>query len=252
MIADGGRTCRGGTPTADIEGTDAPVADRSRVVAPPGPSSGPTVVGMVNDRPVDEPATSNATRARGTTPRARRVPRWLTLPTVLLALAAAVAIAWAGAHPTGNLLAGLIGLVLAGLAAIGWLWIVILAAVRRRFAWSVLVAPLLVGGAVAAVVTGAAERAAFELARPVLAQAVANGTCPSVAGVLPISTCTQLGETGTSFTVQDAGFLNQAGWAYFTDPSEAAQLAGPAEPGQDGHLALEERGGGWFRVIYVW
>lgn len=197
----------------------------------------------------EHPATTDA--SAGPAPR-KRVTRWLTVPTTVLALVATVIIAWAGAHPTGNVIAGVLGLVIAGLAGLAWLWIVILAAVRRRFAWSIIVVPVLVLGAVVAVVSGAAERAGFELAKPVMAQAVANGTCPQVAGVLPISSCHNLGDSGRAFMVGGAGFLNQAGWVYFSDDSEVPGLGGAAEPGEDGFLSLEPRGDGWYRYIYVW
>lgn len=182
----------------------------------------------------------------------RRVPRLLTVTTIVLAAAAALVFAWGGAHPTGNTLAALAGLVIAVVSGLAWLWVVILAAVRRRFAWSIVVAPLLLAASVVAVASGAAERFAFELAKPVLAGAVADGSCPAFAGVLPIGSCTRLGDTGSVFMVEGAGLLNQAGWVHFADDAEAAALAGEAEPGQEGWLAFEPRGEGWYRVIYVW
>ncbi|RRD03412.1 hypothetical protein EII34_14075 [Arachnia propionica] len=190
-----------------------------------------------------------ATRTSG--PKKSRPHRF---PLVVGAMSVGVAsllVVWSGFHPHGNFEASLLGLGALAVAALAWLWLLIQCIRRARFHPGLVALPLTLLLALGATRLGVVRNLGWELARPSLEHAVAEGTCPGWAGPLPVSRCVSLGDGGTAFHIRNDGFLVSGGWAHIADPKVAAELLTRSHLQNEGYR-FKEIGDSWYLFEVVW
>ncbi len=149
---------------------------------------------------------------------------------------------WAASFPGGQLVAALVATVGFGLLAVVWLVLVILAIARRRFRWTLVALPLTAAVVLLLGQSNLPDRLGLALARSDLDQARASGQCPARVGWYPVARCTTALDEQVVI-VEDAGFLNEEGFAHFDTPPEP-------DPGSG--FVARHIAGGWYRVTIVW
>ncbi len=180
-----------------------------------------------------------------------RSPWW----PVSVAVVPVVLALWAASPPGRFFGMGLAAV--AGWAVVGLLWFVTgwlaVAEVPRRWVslWPVLIVPALFAATGAVARTGVVERLAFDLHRPALERLAAEVTAGGrvadrTVGLFETRADRDRDSGCVHITVRDAGFMNQAGFAYCPDrvPVNSPQ------PGRG--YSYQPIDGPWYEFGYAW
>ncbi|MFE2754758.1 hypothetical protein ACFXGA_22430 [Actinosynnema sp. NPDC059335] len=188
------------------------------------------------------------------------MPRWSS-PwwTAVAASAPAVLLVWASAPPGGYFVLTVLALACWGAVGLAWLLtstvaVPALPLPRRRHVarlWPFLLAPALSAASLTAAGGDVAHRFAFDAHRAALEAVVAEAvTAPERpirdrrVGLFTVDVSTDAANGCTLLAVEDAGLLNETGWAHCPDRA-------PVSAGVDGYK-YRPSGGPWYTYVFDW